>query len=249
MLIDFANDLTCILQNEVSDYQDILNILNQKDNTVLFMPAITRTDGIFNLFDKNIGINEKNMIWLIPAGQHDYFWLNILKRTISDFYMTDEAETNSNVLFPKVEPEEFEECILLHSSCLQNNPENTILDANVILVRLSLTSDREALIFILLDHQDQCWEKIIENYHIKLNWLVDSHRGMGDYYLRTQLYQLMKKTAYPEVLPDFYFKGLYNKGDIPENFQFSYAMLSQPDSNGYDKWKTFSAVFTTHWND
>ncbi len=249
MLIDFANDLTCILQNEVSDYQDILNILNQKDNTVLFMPAITRTDGIFNLFDKNIGNDGKNMIWLVPAGQHDYFWLNTLKRTITDFYLTDEIETDSNPLFPGVEPEEFEECILLHSNCLQNDPENTILDANVILVRLSLTSDREAIIFILLDHQDQYWERIIENYHIKLNWIVDSHRGMGDYYLQTHLYQLMKKTTYPEVLPDFYFKGLYNKGDIPDNFQFCYAMLSQPDSDGYDKWKTFSAVFTTHWND
>ena len=49
-----------------------------------------------------------------------------------------------------------------------------------------------------------------------------------DYYARTELYQLMKHTCYPELLPELYFKGLYNKGEVPENFQFRYAMLSQP---------------------
>ena len=67
-------------------------------------------------------------------------------------------------------------------------------------------------------------------------------------YVRTELYQLMKYTCYSELLPELYFKGLYNKDEVPENFQFRYALLSQPDEDGYDKQNIFSAVFDTGWN-
>ena len=122
------------------------------------------------------------------------------------------------------------------------------MGANVILIRLSLTSGSETLLFILLDYQNICWKNIVEKYHVDLKWFVDSGRGTGDYYVRTDLYPLMKHTCYPEILPKLYFKGLYNKGEVPDNFQFRYAMLSQPDKDGYDIWNTFSAVYDAEWN-
>ena len=67
--------------------------------------------------------------------------------------------------------------------------------------------------------------------------------------MRSNLYQLMKQTDYPELLPPLYFKGLYNKGELPEGFQFLYAMISQPDQDGYDKWSAFSAVYDTGWKE
>ena len=117
----------------------------------------------------------------------------------------------------------------------------------ILLFRFSLTSGRDTLLFVLLDHQDICWKNTIEKYNVSLTWFVDSGRGMGDYYTRINLYQLMKKTAHPDVLPAFYFKGLYNKGEIPEGFRFLYAMLSKPEANGYDIWRSFSAVYDTGW--
>ncbi len=193
-------------------------------------------------------MDGKDMIWLIPAGQAEFFWFEPLKRTIVTFYETDEFHIRDHCNFPGIEVEEFEECILLHTDALQSDPEHTIFGVNVVLVRLSLSSGRDTLLFILLDHQDHCWKSIIEDYRIALRWFVDSGRGTEDYYARVNLYQLMKHTAYPDVLPPLYFKGLYNKGEIPENFQFRYALLSKPDADGYDKWQTFSAVFSTGWN-
>lgn len=248
MIFDFIDSLQCILGEEESDYLEIRNDWKQKNITVCFMPAIGWYGGTYNLFDQKAGADGENMIWLIPAGQANYFLLDILRREIVGFYETDEIDFGNHSNFPGIEAETFEECILLHSNNLQTDPEHSILGANVILIRLSLSSGRDTLLFILLDHQDHCWKKVIEDYDIRLDWFVDSGRGTEDYYTRTNLYQLMKLTPKPEVLPSLYFKGLYNKGEIPENFQFRYALLSKPDHDGYDEWKTFSAVFDTGWN-
>lgn len=248
MIFDFINSLQCVREDEVIDFQIILNDWKQRKTNIAFMPAITWPGGICNLFDQKAESNNSNMIWIMPAGQSDFFWVNNLQKEISDFYETDEIDIDDHSDFPGIESEEFDECILLHSNDIQSDSERVILGANVILIRLSLSSYRETLIFIVLDHQDICWKNIIEKYHIALNWLVDSGRGTEDYYVRTNLYQLMKQSSYPELLPALYFKGLYNKGEVPENFQFRYAMLSQPDEDGYDKWEHFSAVFDVGWN-
>lgn len=249
MIYDFFDSLHCIRQDENSDYQDIWAVWKKKKCHVAFMPAISWYSGTYNLFDQKAKSEGENMIWLIPAGQADYFWLPSLRNTITAFYENEEEEIDlpdrSN--FFGIQAEEFEECILLHSNNLQSNPELTILGANVILIRLRLSSGRDTLLFLLLDHQDHCWKKIIEEYRISLTWFVDSGRGTGEYFTRINLYQLMKQTLYPEILPALYFKGLYNKGEIPERFRFLYAMLSQPDADGYDKWHTFSAVYRTDW--
>lgn len=242
------NSLQCVLRDEKSDYQDILNKWKNKKSNIAFMLAIWWYGGTYNLFDKKAGSDGENMIWLIPAGQSNFFWINDLRKKIVEFYETDEIEIDNHSYFPGIEPEEFEEFILLHSDDIKSDSEHVIMGANVILIRLSLSSGRDTLLFILLDHQNNCWKNIVEKFHIPLRWLVDSGRGTEDYYARTELYQLMKHTCYPELLPELYFKGLYNKGEVPENFQFRYAMQSQPDENGYDKWNTFSAVFDTGWN-
>ena len=187
------------------------------------------------------------MIWIIPAGQSKFSWLPMLKKTFMDFYKNDIMETSEHSYFPGTKTEKVEECILLHSNDLQNDPEKTIFGANAVLIRLSLSSARESLLLVLLDHQDHCWKKIIEGYQISLTWLVDSGRGTDDYFVRTNLYQLMKQSSCPNLLPSLYFKGLYNKGEIPEGFRFLYAMISQPDADGYDEWQIFSAVYETCW--
>lgn len=247
MIYDFLNSLHCVLPEETSDYLDLIHFWKDKKHHIALMPAISWYGGTYNLFDQKAGIEGKNMIWLIPAGQADYFWLPTLKQKLESFYENDQLEFDDRSYFPDVDTEEVEECILLKSDDLQDNPDRVILGANVVLVRLSLSSGRDTILFILLDHEDNCWESIIEKYNLSLTWFVDSGRGTSDYYIYTKLYQLMKQTQYPDLLPSLYFKGLYNKGAIPEGFRFLYALFSCPDKDGYDKWKTFSAVYDTGW--
>ena len=248
MIYDFFNSMSCVFQEEVSDYNEILDSWKSRDYHVAFMPAITMYGGTFNLFDQKAENEGENMIWIIPAGQSNFYWLHDLKKKIESFYRDDEIDERKESNFPGIEVEEFEECILLHSNDLQNTPERTILGSNVLLIRLSLSSGRDTILFILLDHQDNCWKNIIEEYNIKLSWFVDSGRGTDDYFVRVNLYQLMKETSKPDLLPKLYFKGLYNKGEIPEGFQFLYALIKgKPDKDGYDHWQWFSGVYNTGW--
>lgn len=247
MLFDFIDSLKCIRNDEIDDYHCIINEWQKKNYHVALMPSITWYPGICNLFDQKAGAEGKDMIWIIPAGQAGFYWLPTLKQKIEDFYDNDEIYIGTESPFPGVEAESFEECILLSSNDLPDDTSKTILGANVILVRFSLSGGRESLLFILLDHQDNCWKNIIEKYKISLTWFVDSGRGTGDYYVRINLYQLMKNTALPELLPALYFKGIYNKGEIPDGFLYRYSLLSKPDRSGYDIWQTFSAVYDTGW--
>lgn len=247
MINDFLNSLNCVLPSEVSDYHNILDIWSKEKYQIAFMPAIFWYSGIYNLFDQKACANNRKMIWFIPVGQAGFFWLPGLRQKVVGFYETGEMEINNHVHFPGIEAETFEECILLHTSDLQNNHEHNVLGANVLLFRLSLSSGSDTILFILLDHQDNCWMNIIEKYNIPLTWLVDSGRGMGDYFLHVNLYQLMKHTSKPDTLPALYFKGLYNKGEIPEGFRFLYSMFSHPNETGYDEWKSFSSVYSTGW--
>ena len=247
MIYDFFNSMRCILPEENSDYHDILDSWKNRDYQVALMPAIFWYSGTYNLFDQKAGHEGKNLIWIVPAGQQNFFWLPTIKKKIESFYEYDEIELDYEPQFPGIEAEEFEECILLKSDKIQSKPECSVLGANVILIRLSLSSGNDTLVFIILDHQDNCWKNIIEEYNINLTWFVDSGRGTEDYILYIKLYQLMKHTSKPNLLPGYYFKGLYNKGEVPEGFRFLYAMLSKPDSDGYDRWRSFSSVYKTRW--
>lgn len=91
-------------------------------------------------------------------------------------------------------------------------------------------------------------EKIVEYYNILLSWFIDSGRGTEDYFIRTNLYKLMQSTSCRDILPMRYFKGLYNMGEVPENFKYRYSMLKLLDVDGYDRWKNFSAVYDINWN-
>lgn len=245
MINDFFISLSCVASEEENDYQEIIDEWKEKDCSVLFMPAIFSNAGTFNLFDQKAKSDNQNMIWIIPAGQNNYFWLKSLKKEIIEFYETDEIKYPENSSFPHIEAEEFEECILLHSNNIQNDPKFSIFGANVIMYRLALTSGKETLLFILLDHQDCCWKNIIEEYHISLDWLVDSGRGMEDYFERTNLYQLMKNTPYQEILPGLYFQGLYSKEIVPDNMKFEYFMIDEMRF-GTD-WKYYTSVYSVDW--
>ena len=94
------------------------------------MPAIFWYSGTYNLFEQKAGPEGRNMIWIVPAGQSDFFWLPELKRIFADFYENDKIDFYNHSFFPEIPAEEFEECILLHSGDLQNDSEHTILGAN-----------------------------------------------------------------------------------------------------------------------
>lgn len=57
----------------------------------------------------------------------------------------------------------------------------------------------------------------------------------------------MRNTPYKDTLPNFYFKGLYNKGEIPNGFEYLYSMLGNASDNEYDSFSRFSSVYSTEW--
>ena len=101
MIYKFLSNMQCVRQDENADYQDILDSWKSKENHIAFMPAISWYGGIFNLFDQKAGMDGRNMIWLIPAGQANYYFLeNNLRQMVSIFYDKDEIEFTQSSEFP-----------------------------------------------------------------------------------------------------------------------------------------------------
>ncbi len=78
--------------------------------------------------------------------------------------------------------------------------------------------------FIVPETPNDCWKKVIEPYEIKCDIVIDSHKGMGDWFENVPLYKTMRETEAVNLLPNYYFKGLYIKHDVPYGFSLLYSI-------------------------
>ena len=58
----------------------------------------------------------------------------------------------------------------------------------------------------------------MESYNVKADMLIDSTKGLGDWFEAVPLYTVYKTTKKPELLPQYYFKGKYIKPSAPPSF-------------------------------
>lgn len=82
--------------------------------------------------------------------------------------------------------------------------------SNVIYLKLSADNHRIIHTILLIDKPHLVWRNIIEQFEIKIDLLIDSHKGIGILFDKNScLYQDMIKTSIPHLLTKYYFKGKY----------------------------------------
>ncbi len=242
MLIDFFKRCVPILPDEHNDYNDILNEISDiSDPFVCYMPVVCNDIWPIYVLEctkcTEFNHHSGNSVYFVPYGAHDFFGVPSLNELMRSWYENDEIFLGENYDF------EVLETILLDCKDIQTEVSLDVLDEHVNAVYVKLLAPNGKIIHViyLLETPDETWVKVIEANGIQVDMLVDSHKGLGDWFESVPLYEIMKNSTKRDLLPIYYFKGKYISHNAPEGFVKQYVV---PETkSGWCE----NAVYKTHW--
>lgn len=219
MLIDFLNSMSPVLEAEAQDYESIIDIL-KIEKTANFMPSVTFD--MWPVYILGCSAEAKYIqggagdVYIVSIGEADYFFRTELERIVRDFYDDRECE------YSDMYGGEIAEMILLSDKNTADISENEDISGRVkcVYMRLDMPDYPDAHMFFVADNTLGGWENIFEQYDVQCKVLIDSHKGMGDWLINTQLWRRLNCTERRELLPEYYFKGKYISTQAPGGFEF-----------------------------
>lgn len=243
MLFDFLYDCQCALINEKSDFQETLREFANKFVCVGFMPAVT--DDLYPVFALSCTSAKQVVspnVYIIPVGAHNYWAKPYFEEIINKFYQEDTFREQFDI--------ELEEILLLVNPRL--NCSFSLCDGincNVVFCHITLPNGMDNYLVIVPERPEVCWEKVVESYEIKCDIVIDSHKGMGDWFDDVPLYRIMSQTHFKELLPRYYFKGRYISQDAPCGFKLLYTIPEKISTNGRYVGDGEKEIYETDWNE
>ena len=243
MFFEFLENCHCVFTDETSDFESLKVQIKNSESLIAYMPSITVDLWPIHVleemnFGKSIDGNSSPRIYIAPLGSHDFLIKNELELIINSFYQDENIKNNQNYYGASLE-----EMLILKSDEIKETFENSIIGStNVIYARISLQNHKDVHFFGIYDFAEEFWKNIIEKYNIKVSWIIDSHKGLGDWFENVPLYKIFLETNKPRLLPRFYLKGKFISHDAPEGFE----LISELKENENDWIGTH--IYRTIWN-
>ena len=218
MLLDFLKNCTNVLNEEQNAYEQVLRQELMINGSIGFMPAITNDlYPVYALSCTSVKRLVSPDIFIVPIGTHDYWAMPYFEERVNEFYRDDEFREQFDI--------KLEEMILLNNSDMDKH--FTLYNGikyNVIYCRLALSNHKQVHLVAVPLTPRECWLQIIEKNGIRCDIIIDSHKGMGNWYEDTPLYRVMCETRRVDLLPKFYFKGRYISKEPPAGFRLKYVI-------------------------
>ena len=165
-----------------------------------------------------------------------------LEERIKKFYLEDEFYEQYEI--------EVDEMILLQSTEIEES--FSLLEEikyQVLYCHISTKDGRSVYLLIMPMKTEECWKHLIEKYEISCDFLIDSHKGLGGWFENTKLYHILKTTERKELLPKYYFKGLYISNPAPKDFKLVYripeVIYFNKRNREIDSWQ--KEIYRTEW--
>ena len=236
---DFLRQCRCTQASEVSDFQTVCHTLQFQPSAVAYMPAITwdlwplyaLTRPELNSFPGAVA----PAVYLVPIGAHEYWAANYFSRLVLDFYREDNCPEANHYGY------DVEEMILLdypNAGGRLNLQEFGFCSA--VYLHLCHNTGSSVHVFLLLEDPSEGWNRIVRKYEIPVRILIDSHKGLGDWYDAIPLCGYMADTP-AALLPEFYFKGKFISHHAPEGCQYLC------DIPGSDRDTCISQLYRMQW--
>lgn len=219
MIYDFLFDCKGAINNEVADFQELLQNIRNTPICVGFMPAVW--DDLYPVFALSCTSAKRIIspnVYIIPIGAPNCVDAKpFFEEIVNNFYQNDEFREQYDI--------ELEEMLLLNNPKLSNSfSTSDATKYNVIFCRITLPNGTENALVIVPETPEDCWNKVFEPYEIKCDILIDSCKGMGNVLDPTRLYKVMRETNATELLPHYYFRGMYVKKEPPNGFNLLYTI-------------------------
>lgn len=213
MLQDFLRQCTCTLPDERPDFREVCQKLEAQVPNVAYMPCITWDLWpvyVLSCTDARHRLEAKApRVYLMPIGAHAYWAAPYFKNIVLDFYREEVFPEGNSYDY------ELEEMILLNYPDAGSSLELEEFGAcSAVYLHLSHPTGGSAHVFLLMEDPSEGWNQIVRKYDIPVQVLVDSHKGLGDWYENIPLSRYMGQTQ-RALLPEFYFKGKYISHGAP----------------------------------
>ncbi len=236
MFFDFLSNSRPVFPEEERDFAELCEEMKTDSEFVGFMPAI-RLDlwPIYALgcthASRFTGSHAAPKIYIMPVAVSDCAIYPSLTETVREFYTSfdekstknepkegffsrlfgqkkEEAESTDDLLYDiKIE----EIMPIVAPSLRTEHPLRLSRDCecNVLYFRLTLPNGSTAYLFAVCGTPESVWRSVIEKYEIKTEMIIHSHKGFGHWFTSTPLYEYLRVTRKPHLLPRFYFRGKF----------------------------------------
>lgn len=145
--------------------------------------------------------NTLSGTYIIPL-MNDHVSLKV-EKLINKFYNDEDLGENSFLYGI-----DFDEAILLNlPHCVSTMSSIELGNVNTVYVSASFDDGGEADLFFIKMTSDECWKQIFERYDIKMDMLISSDKGLGNWFPYTQLYSSMCLSSKDNLLPPLFFEG------------------------------------------
>ena len=218
-LVDFLNECRICKKNEEADWGNMRRIICKKYSTIALMPAITCDLWPVHVLNDHLAGTQllKSIpdIYIVPLGGH-MFWIKPeVEDILNRFYRDEEIENNQNYYGASLE----EVILFNHYSCNQIFIVDGV-GVSCVIAKIELQKGDIVYCIGIMDTAEHVWENIIEHYDVPVEFLIDSHKGLGNWLVDIPLYKKMCCSSKRDLLPEYYFKGKYISADAPEGFEF-----------------------------
>lgn len=244
MIYNFLKECSPILENEKCDFESVLKKFEKVEKSYTgFMPAIV--GDIYPVFalectSANKIVNDYvPQVYIIPIEGHGDWALLGFNNLINNFYDNDELGDESIYYSASLE-----EVLLLEKQGIENHlAMSDGTGYGVVYCLITMPNGVQVDLIVMCMKPEDCWMNVMEKYDISCDILVDSNKGMGDWFFLTPLYSVMKNTSKSNLLPKFYFCGKYASGGAPPEFEPYYTIPENIKRvTEYDK-----TIYLTNW--
>ena len=245
MFYDFLKECSAVLEEEMYDYESVLRRFAAVERTYTgLMPSIV--EDLYPIYAlectsaNRFVKNNMPQVYFVPIEGHGDWAISGFNHLINNFYDNDEIDN----FYREYYGASLEEIIILRSKGIEDHL--TLSDGTgycAAFCHLTMPNRIQVFVIILSMKPEDCWTQVMEKYDIPCDILIDSHKGMGDWFYRVPLCSAMKNSPKTELLPKYYFCGKYSWGGAPEEFEEHYTIPEEIfRANEYDK-----IIYLTKW--
>lgn len=219
MLIDWIKNISNTLNEESDKVSRLKRELLVKECFINYMPSICMDIWPVHALEE-VGFksyrNKKTGVYVIPVGEQKYALQKALEHHMNNIYLDNNSFDVPSFYLYKAQLLEtvlFYDNNIERYSCLGDADKKY----NVVLLKYKLKNGKISYLFYVFTKAETFWNTI-EKYEIKIEMIIDSYKGLGDFFYKVPLYKIFKEKAPSEFLPKYYFKGKYISCDAPERF-------------------------------
>jgi len=242
MIRNFLQGCINTKPEEADAYSELVREFREDKRFVGIMPSICPDIWPIHVMEETEAIKYNGTrgesVYFAPVVTHGEYYKKTFEGLFEDYYQEGEwVKLESFTYRARVL-----KTVMLYSCDVDGRTSSyTLGRPNVMYVCYQMRCGRRVHIFYIADKAKNVWENIIERYLIKTNIVINSHKGMGDWFANTELYEYLTKAANKTLLPKYYFKGKYISHEAPEGFELIYSV---PESDKYD---CISRIYLTNW--